>query len=243
MILQYSVMNMKMRYKGTHLGLIWAALEPLFMFVVLHIVFTTIRETREDFAIYLISGLLMFHLFVRGTNNGLSSIRDNASILKFMNIPKEFFPVASLGTICLFLFVHLGVLFGLMPIFNFVPPWTIVFLPIPFILLLLLILGISYFFSILNVYIRDIQPFWGVIVFALLFATPIFWHLDEIDGVLLEIHKINPLGQLIEIFHKILFGSIPPLGDWLYASALVFGILIVGYAIFHKYSKHVVEEL
>lgn len=70
-----------------------------------------------------------------------------------------------------------------------------------------------------------------------------FWSLDEVDGILLEIHKINPLGQIIELTHKIVFGEIPPLTDWLYTFGIVLGILFVGYAIFQKLEGRIVEEL
>ena len=78
---------------------------------------------------------------------------------------------------------------------------------------------------------------------SLLFISPIFWSIDEVDGILLEIHKINPLGQIIELTHKIIFGEIPPLTEWLYTLGFVLGILFVGYAIFRKLEDKVAEEL
>ena len=105
-------------------------------------------------------------------------------------------------------------------------------------------LGLSYILSIINVYVRDIQTIWGVAVHALFFVSPIFWYLKDVDGILLTIQSINPVGQLIEITHKlVVFGQVPPLSEWLYSGLFVFAILIFGYAIFRKFESSIVEEL
>jgi len=233
-----------MRYKQSYLGLFWAAFEPLLMFVILYIVFTSIREARrEDFAIYLITGIMIYHIFLKGSMGGLTSLRNNQAILKSMNLKREFFPVVSTGSITILMFVEVMVFLSLMPIFGFTPSWTIVFFPIVIILLLLLILGVSYLLSIVYVHSADIQYLWGVFVYALLFASPVFWYLDDIDGILLEIQKINPLGQLLEIAHKLVFGQEVLLSEWLYTSGFIFGILFLGYYVFRKYEKTIVEKL
>jgi len=60
----------------------------------------------------------------------------------------------------------------------------------------------------------------------------------------MKIQQINPLGQLIEIAHKLVIdGQIPPLNDWLYTTAFVFGILLIGYLIFYLLKERIVEEL
>lgn len=245
LILHFSLMNIKLRFKGTYLGLIWAVLEPIFIFTIFYMVFTNITRPREDFAIYLIVGIVLFQLFARGTTGGLSSLRDNNAILKSMSLRKEFFPVVSTSATCIFLFVEVGVLFILMPIFGFVPTWTIVFLPIVLFLFLVLVLGVSYLLSIIYVYVRDINPLWGVAVYALLFLSPIFWYLNDVEGsVLVTIQQINPLGQLIELAHKIIiFGQIPQIEEWLYTTIFVFGILFFSFAIFQRFEKRVVEEI
>ncbi|HSB57691.1 MAG TPA: ABC transporter permease [Nitrosopumilaceae archaeon] len=239
------MMNIKLRFKGTYLGFIWAVLEPLFMFIILYVVFASVRHVeQENFPIYLIVGIILFNLFSRGTTAGLTSLRDNNAILKSLNIRKEFFPVVTTCATSLFLLVQIGVLFGLMPFFGFVPSWTIILLPIVLFLFLALVLGFCYILSILFVYVRDINPLWAVGVYTLLFISPIFWYSDETNGILLEIQKVNPLGQVIEIAHKIVVsGQIPPLNEWLYTASFVFGILFFGFALFQKYEKKVAEKI
>ena len=214
------------------------------MFILLYVVFTSLRETRrEEFAIYLITGVMFYHLFIRGTMGGVNILPNNYPILTSFNIKKEFFPVVATSTVALLMIVEVGVLFGLMPFFEFTPSWTIVFLPLVALLFLILILGLSYLLSIIYVYAKDIQPIWGVISYSLIFASPIFWYVDEVDGILLEIHKINPLGQIIELAHKVVLGQIPSMNDWAYTSLFVMAILFFGYYIFQKFEKKIVETL
>ena len=244
LIFHFAWINIKIRFRGSYLGLVWAAVEPMLLFVLLYIVFTGIRiSTKEDFAIYLLIGIILYHAFVRGTQGGMISLRENGMILNSLNIKRELFPVSATTTSAILLIVEIAVLFGLMPFFGFVPGVTIILLPIVLILLLFLILGISYLLSIIYAYARDIQPFWGVFMTAMFFLSPIFWYLDDASGFILDIHKANPLGQLIEISHQIAFGQIPPLADWLYTSAIIFGIFFIGFAVFQRFEKKILEKV
>ena len=245
LILEFSILNIKIRFKETYLGILWTGLEPLLVFVLLYVVFTNIRiGLKEDFAIYLLSGIILYHIFTRGTLGGMTSLRSNAGILKSLNVKREFFPVSSTLAMAILTVVEVGVLFALMPFFQFYPSFTIILIPIPIILLLILILGFSYFLSILHVYVKDIQPIWAVLVQTLLFVSPIFWYLEDAQDILLNIQWINPVGQLIELNHKIVvLGEFPSITEWLYTTTFVFAILFIGYAIFRKYEKRITEEL
>jgi len=210
----------------------------------LYVVFSTIRQREPDYAIYLLSGVLLFHIFQKGTSSGISSLTKNSSILQSLNINKEIFPATSTVATGLLSFIHVIVFLALLPVFQFVPNWTILLMPIPIFLLLILVMGMNYILSILSVYLGDMKRIWSVLVHSLLFISPIFWRVDEVDGVLLTIHKINPLGQLIEISHSLVVGrEIPPLYDWIYATVFIFGIFLIGFIIFHKFEKNVIERI
>lgn len=245
LVFHFALMNIKIRFKGTKLGILWTVLEPTLTFVILYVVFTSIRDRpQEDFAIYLLTGVIIYHIFSRGTLAGLTSITGNRNIIQSININKEFFPVVSTTSTAILILVEIITFFALMPFFNFIPSWTIVFLPIVIGMLLVLILGFSYFLSVIHVYFKDIQPLWGVIIHALFFVTPIIWYLDEVDGILLELHKLNPIGLIVELGHNIVvFGQVPSISEWIYAAIFPIGILIIGYIIFQKIGNRVVEEL
>jgi ABC-type polysaccharide/polyol phosphate export permease len=245
LLLEFAILNIKIRYKGTYLGFLWTIIEPLLIFLLLHTVFTGMSiGVKENFAIYLLSGIVFYHIFSRGTLAGMTSLRSNIGILKSINLQREFFPIASTLTTAILAVIDIAILLALMPVFQFVPNLTMLLIPIPIILLLIFVLGMSYILSIIHIFIKDIQTIWSVIVQTLLFVSPIFWYLSDVSGLLLTIQSINPIGQLIELNHQIIIlGKIPPLSDWLYTSTFVFSILFLGYGIFKKYEKRITEEL
>jgi len=242
--LHFALLNIKIRFKKTYFGFAWAALEPMLYFIVLYVVFTEIGKQGDDFAIYLISGIMMYHIFIRGTSGGLSSLVVNAGLLYSIKMKRDFFPIVATVAIGILSIVDIGVFFGLMPVFQFVPPWTLILIPIPLILLLILIAGFSYLLSITFVFVRDIQYLWTIFLHSLLFISPIFWYVKDVSGVLSYIQAINPLGRLIEITHNLtIYGTVPPIEEWLYTSSLIAIIFFVGYFVFQKFESRIVEEL
>jgi len=240
LIFHSALMNVKMRYKGTNLGFLWNVLEPLLTFVILYVVFTSIRDRPDDFGIYLLTGIMLYHVFTRGTMSGIGSLRSNRNIIRIGN---GIFPVISIVSITLTTAVEMAVFLALLPILGFVTSWTIIFFPLVIILMLFLVLGLTLLLSIINVYVRDIQPVWAIVIHALFFVSPIFWYVSNVNELLVDILKINPIGQIIELGHQVVvFGNIPPITDWLYTLAFVAGIFFVGLAIFRKFEIRAVEE-
>ena len=243
LVFNFALINIQLRYKNSYLGIVWSALEPLLYFTVLYVVFTGIRGSQEDFAIYLISGIMIFHIFTRGTSGGLACLTSHSGIIKSLRIKKDFFPIVTVVATAILAFVDIGVFFALMPVFHFTPSITLILLPIPMILLFVLVLGLSYLLSIVNVYIRDIQVIWPIFTHTLLFVSPIFWKTHEVQGVLLNLQMINPVGQIIELVHEIVIsGTIPALSSWLYTTLFVIGIFAFGYIVFRRLEERVVEE-
>lgn len=245
LILNLAIFNVKNRYLGTYLGSIWAFLEPLLLFVLLYFVFTEIRtSSRESFAIYLLTGIMLYHIFVRGTTFGLNSIRGNKSIILSINIKREFLPLASTLSTTAIAIVNVIVFLAISAFFQFEFSLTIFALPIILCYLLLLILGISYILSIVNVFVKDIQRAWPIGIHALFFISPIFWYLDSVGGVLQNFQKINPLGQIVELAHHVIvYKEFPPLNDWLYTLTFILVILGVGLLVFRIFDKRIIEEL
>lgn len=244
MILYFALMNIKLRYKGSYMGFLWTAIEPMLVFILLYTVFTSLKfQTGENFAIYLLIGITFFHIFTRGTLAGLVSLQNYRNVISSTNIKPEFFPVMVTTATAILACVEMGVLFVLMPVFQFVPPWTIVFLPPALILMLGLTLGLTYILSIIHSYVRDIQPIWAVLTHALFFVTPIFWFLKDAKDILLELYKINPVGHIIEIAHKIVFGEIPSINEWAYSTMFVLGIFVFGFIVFKRFESKIAEVI
>ena len=213
-------------------------------FIILYLVLTGTRTQDSNFAIYLFSGVIFFHVFVRGTMGGLTSIVNGSGIINSIKIEKEFFPVVSTLAIAILSLVDIAVFFALMPVFGFTPTWTLILFPIPWILLIVLILGLSYLLSVINAFSRDIHHFWIAFSTAFLFISPIFWKIENASGIILTIHKINPLGQIIELSHSlVVYGKVPPIETWAYVTIFVVAIFFIGYYTFNKLQPKIAEVL
>ncbi len=244
LVVSFSWYLIKIRYKANHLGLIWAGLEPMLFFVFLHLVFTSIKfGSGDDFSIYLLTGIVLYHAFAKGTNAGLSSLRDNANLVTSLNIRREFFPVSSTSASAILLMVEVAVFFMIMPFIGFTPTADMIFLPLILGLLLVLILGMSYILSIVYTYVTDIRPLWGVIVQALFFITPVFWRLEDAHEIAGSIQMVNPIGQLVELAHGVVIYDVPPVSEWAYTTAMIFGIFAFGYVLFHRLEKNIAERI
>jgi len=239
-----AIKNLGIKYKGSVLGPGWIIAEPFLMFILLFVVFTNIKEfDSENFAVYLLTGIMLYHIFAKGTSNGVSCLRDNSNFLLSLNIKREIFPISTAIMIAIMMLIEVPVFTGLMPVFGFIPSPTILLLPLVLLLLLGLILGITYFLSIITVKRKDVKPIWTVSVHALLFVSPVFWTLESARPILLQIYQINPLGQIIELAHKLVFGEMPTIEEWGMTSIFVIAILLTGFVYFKRQEKTIVEEL
>ena len=243
-IFHLSIMDLKLKYKGTVLGFLWSVIEPLVQLVVLYIVFSSLRPTEESFIIYLFSGLIMIHLFSRGTTSGMNGLVTRKAILLSLNIPKIIFPISSTITNIYMFGIELIIFFSFIFILNIPITMTVLFLPVILVLLIILTMGISILISIIRLYFKDIQSLWGILTMSLIFITPVFWYVKDMPEEIKSILLLNPLATLMEMMHKvILFDTIPSVNEFIYAASTSIGILLAGYFLFKKVEKKIVEKL
>jgi len=246
LIVYFSLVTIKSRFRGSYLGFLWNGLEPLLVFLLLYTVFSSIRISQnENFGMYLLTGVLFYHIFTRGTLLGMNILKSNRGILQSININKELFIGVSITSTFISMLIEISAFFLVISFLNFTPGLTLVLLPLSLLSLLILILGFSYMLSVINIYVRDIQPIWAIIIQATFFITPIFWYISDVSNdILLKIHPINPIGQIIEIAHKlIVFNEYPPLIDWVYSFGLSISVLVIGFVIFKMFENRLVEEV
>ncbi|MGI0011638.1 MAG: ABC transporter permease [Nitrosopumilaceae archaeon] len=245
LIYNFAVADLKIRYRNSILGFLWNFLEPLLMLGVLYIVFTNIFNSQiEHFALYILLGLILWNMFAKGTTIGLNSILSRSSILKQIYFPREITSLSSAITALIMLCFELMVFVIFMIAFQFIPPATIIFLPLVILLEFILVAGLSLPLSVLNVRYRDIQFIWTVIVQAGFFLTPIFYKFEVIPEYFRNILYFNPMVQIVNIAHDATLYNIAPTIESI-ELATVTTLLIFGlsYATFRKLQVRTIEEL
>jgi lipopolysaccharide transport system permease protein len=231
LIKQFVIREISSRYKGSYLGLFWTLLNPLFMLAVYTFVFSIVFNSRwgvsgskVEFALILFSGITTFNLFAEVITSSPSIIINNANYVKKVVFPLEILPVVVLGASAVHMFISIIILIlGLICLLG-VFHWTIFFVPIVLLPLLLLSLGLSFFLTSLGVYLRDIGHIVGVAVQALMFLSPIFYPVSAIPASLRIIYYINPISYVVEDMRRIMIWGQLPHWDWLLIGTFIGGV-------------------
>lgn len=245
LIWDFAISDLKVRYRNSVLGFVWTFLEPLLLLSILYIVFTNVfRSQIEFFPLYLLLGLIMWNMIIRGTQISLSSILSRGGVLSQIHIPIEIPPISASLTSFIMLIFEMMVLGIFMVAFHFIPPLTIVIIPLVLILEFTLVLGLALPLSVLNVRFRDTQFVWGVIVQAGFFLTPIFYKIEILPQWLQSILYFDPMVQIMNFAHDaVLYGKLPTGNEAAIAIITTSGIFGMGCFIFRKLSRRIIEEL
>ncbi len=244
-LFNFAISDLKVKYRNSILGIFWSVIEPLLLLGVLFLVFSTMfKFDIENFPIYLLLGIITWNFFKNGTSIALGSLTGRSAFITNIYFPRSI-PGLSAGiTASIMLIVELGILGIFMIVLNFSPPLTIFYL-IPILLLeLFLIMGISLGLSVLNVKFKDTEFIWGVILQAGFFLTPIFYQFDMLPESVRNVLQYSPMVQIVTMAHHVtLYGELPPVNSVLYAILSISIIVGIGYMIFRKFQRRMVEEM
>lgn len=191
----------KVRYQGSVLGYAWSVLRPLFLFVILYIVFVKFLRIGGDiphFPVYLLLGIVLWNFFVEATSISMTSVVSRGDLIKKISIPRYLVVVS--GAVSAF--INLALNFVILFIIAFFSGVTIMksWLLLPFLLIELFILAMAlgFFLSALFVKYRDTLYVWEVLLQAGFYATPILYPLSIVAKKFQPILMLNPMAQIIQ---------------------------------------------
>ena len=194
--------DFKLRYQGSILGYTWSVLRPLFLFLILYIVFVKFLRLGGDvphFPIYLLLGIVLWTFFSDLTSQGLGSIVGRGDLIRKIRIPRWIIVLSTSISAMINLGINLLVVFVFM-IFNKVDLLeTSLWLPLIILEIFLLGLGLALYLSAAFVKYRDISYIWEIILQAGFYVTPILYPLTLITNVdYQKILLLNPMAQAIQ---------------------------------------------
>ena len=247
LILQMTKREVIGRYKGSVFGVMWSFFNPLLLLVLYTFVFSVVfkarwsgdlTESKSQFAIMLFVGMIVHTLFAETLNRAPSLILSNVSYVKKILFPLEILPVVAIGAALFHALISVLVLLTASMLINDHLSWTIVFLPLVMLPLLVLTLGVSWALASLGVFLRDVAQVIGLIMAVLLFASPVFYPITALPDYIRPWLMLNPLTFVIEQARAVLiYGKIP---DWVgLAIYSLVSVLIawIGYTWFQKTRK------
>jgi len=237
--------DFKWRYKNSILGYFWSLLEPLVMLAILYVVFTNLMKLQvEYYALFLLLGIIMWNFFVKATNYGLNAIVGKPSLIQKVYFPRDILVISGCITAMLQSFFE-SLIFILFMVIARVPI-TLNLLYLVYILLIyfILTLGTALALAALNVYFRDIQFIWVVVLQAGFFITPILYPLSIFPPALQEILRLNPIAQIIITARDVILYSVTPYPlALIYPGVVAVLVLVVGYIIFSRLEPRFAEEM
>lgn len=224
------------KYKRTVLGIAWSVLSPMLTLLVMNIVFGTLLGSNiEHYTIYLFSGQLIFSFFNDSTNEGMTSLLNNAEIFTKVNVPKYMF-LFSKNVSSLINFGITLIIYFLFVIVNGIPvTWKFILLLYPICCLVVFNLGIGLILSALYVFFRDIQYLYSIFTLLLMYLSAIFYSIEEFPQIGRNLYLLNPVYVYIRYFRKIVIdGDIPSIWFHLIAAGYALIAFGVGYLIYKK---------
>lgn len=229
--------ELKVRYKRSVLGFLWALLNPAFLMLVQTVVFTKIMPMNiPHFAVFLLSTLLLYIFFSQSLSYAVESMVGNAELIKKVAVPKLVFPVAAVVSNVINLLLSLIPLALLVVALRHPFYWTWILIPIPLAALCLFTLGMTFLLATANVYYRDVAHIVQIVLQALYFVTPILYKVDFFPPKYRWMFWLNPLTFSLSDFRMfVYYGQIPSLQSVVASFVTAAIALVIGFALFRKY--------
>lgn len=239
--------ELKVKYKGTALGVLWSLLNPLFMMLVYTAIFTVIaRANIPRYQVYVFCALLPWTAFTAAVTSGTTSVVNNGNLVRRVAFPAELFPLTSVVANLINALPGFLILAAIALILHQPFGIALVILPVLIVLQAAFSLGLVLLLSSLNVYFRDVEYLIGVLLTVWFFGTPIlypltlFTHHQRIRALI----QANPMTWLMDAYQRIWYSATWPEWATLGAFALLsVALVVLGALAFGRASRRFAEEV
>ena len=235
-LLQYTLQQLRNRYRSSFLGFLWTLLTPLVTFITFSVLFSYItHQPLRTYGVYFFAGYLPWTFFMASTTAANFAVAGNAHYVTRISVPNAVFPIASVLVNLVDFVAAIPVLIGVM-IFAGAPIGPALFiLPVSMLVLAVFVLGVSLLFATVNVFLRDFHLFWGSAGFFWFFFTPILYTITTIPEGPRKFFAFNPMVPLLQLFQDpVSKGVIPDGRTFLISCGLAAVALIAGLLVFKR---------
>ena len=254
------------KYRRTALGQLWSLANPIAAILIYTFIFSFIFRLPaqvgdpsglDNYALWLVCGLLPWLFFNRVLTLGTDSLVANAGLIQKVYFPRIVLPLSLANATFFTWLLEMGVLvIALSLLGSFVFPW------LPLVALAMLVfaafaVGLAMIFSIINVYFRDFSYLLGIVLQFWFYLTPILYPVelvatqsDALGGLvgtpitLLDIYSLNPVEGFIEVFRNLLYDNrLPDLSTVVIALGWTIGAFGLGSWLYSRREKLLAELL
>lgn len=202
----FTLRDIKVKYKQTFLGVLWAVFQPVIMTMLFTLGFGKLISTNSDlklpYPVFALSGFLLWSIFAGGLSNAGNSMVNNANIIKKIYFPRLIIPISaifvSVVDFCMAFFVFIPILYFYDCGFNFM---AIILIPLSVLLATMATFGLGALLAAVNVKYRDFRYILPFFIQALLFITPVIFPVKINHNKLFQmILELNPMNAPIALF-------------------------------------------
>jgi len=237
--------DLKVKYKGSILGFFWSLLNPLIMLIVYTIAFKYIIKIRvENFPIFFLCAFLPWSFLSLSLSMAVSSIKDNANLVKKVYFPREILPLSIvLSNLIQFLLTFI-ILIPALFFFKVKLGLPLLLLPLIIIFQLAFTLGLAYILAALNVFFSDVKHLLEIFLQIWFWLTPIIYPTSFVPDRFQSLYRLNPAVLLVESYrNSLLYHKWTPLLELLSILGVSILFLIIGHLVFNNYNKRLAEEI
>jgi len=237
----YTWREVKIRYKQTALGFLWAIIQPLFLMVIFTLFFGKLANIPSEgipYPLFSYAGLIPWTLFAEGLTRSSNSMVSNANIMTKVYFPRLIMPLSGVLSPLVDFAIAFVIFIPMMAYFGFVPTIAVVLLPAFILLALMTSLAVGLWLSALNVKYRDFQYTIPFIIQLWLFASPVVYPSSILPAQLQILYGLNPMTGVIEGFRWALLGTNPPEAMILISVGVVILLLIGGLFYFKRMEQY-----
>lgn len=228
--------DIKLKYRNSILGILWSMLNPLLVMLVLTFIFSNLfKNSIPNFPVYCLSGRLVYDFFSQATNQSMNSITGKSSLIKKIYVPKYLYPLSRIISTFIIFLISLIPLVIIMLIMKVKVSIMILFIVYPLICLLFVSLGIGLLLATINVFFRDMQHLYSVVLLLIMYASAIFYSPQIINAKYVGILNINPIYPIINVFRDcVLYGTMTTKMSWILSGIYAVIAMIIGLVAFYK---------
>ena len=234
------------KYKASFLGVLWSFINPLLQVLVYAIVFPyMMRDTGDDYIIYLVTGILPWTFFQTVINECVISVKKNSGIIKKVYFPRVILPLSSAISGLINFFISCLIILFFCLIFKVGFSWHFLYAIPLAIIECVLALGIGLALGAVDAYVQDLEYIVNFILMMAFYGSPIVYQMSlfESNTLFLKIIQLNPMTKIIMGYRDaFLYHVTPPLTDFIYVSVIACIVLVLGYMIFKKLEKGFAEQ-
>jgi len=264
--------DIKVKYKESFLGFFWSFAKPLFLMLIMVVVFKVmmrfgglLANSIVPYELHLLCGLIPWIWLANGLNDGMMSIQNNAQLIKKVRVTAEVFPIASVLSNFVHFAISLVVLGAVLAIYGVEIDRPIVLLPIAIGIQMIFMVGLALLLSALNVVFRDTSSILEVIITGWFYITPIFYDYSFLKAMvernpnlefIMWIFAANPMVGIIAAYRRsILYcgwiaqdGGLEMLNGELafhlgVSAVMAVGFLLLGWHVFRRLSPVFADRL